>query len=146
SCSNPCFDPRGFNTPSAQQYLDYIYQHRFVRANYDWVVHPTLLFHLTAGANKQWINTEWNFWNKGFPAKLGITNVLPQGPFPNVQVPPFTPLGSGTGNGMGGGVALQSAESLTWVRGKHTFKFGAENSFYYDGGEGPGSSGVFNFN
>ena len=144
TCANPCFDPQGKGTPSAQQWQDNIFQHRFARLSYDWVATPAVLLHATLGANRQWQTTLFNSWGKGFPAKLGITNVLAEGAFPYIYIPPFTQVGA-NGNGVGGGTSFQLAESLSWVRGRHTLKFGGQHGRYFAGGEGPGTSGVFNF-
>jgi len=68
--------------------------------------------------------------DKDYPKQLGFPSIIPQTEFPSVQVSGLLSLGPSTGTFTDGnriGTVIQFADSVTWVRGKHNFKFGIED-------------------
>ena len=100
------------------------------RINYDFVITPTLLNHITIAGDGE-LNTGPNgTLGQGWDSKLGITGI----PADNGDFPAFS-FSGGTGSGVGYGRAYDAnfhamhyseIENLTWIRGKHTMKFGGE--------------------
>lgn len=84
----------------------------------------------------------------GITGKLGMQNA-PFDQFPNIGI------SGGFGTGIGGGTTAQQGEAgdvpsagITWVKGKHEFKFGGEFDKYHDAFNnwGATTSGNFSFN
>lgn len=99
------------------------------RLNHDYIFSPTVLNHLTLGADR-YVNPYKNSSvGKGWDQALGITGMLDDlGAFPNINFSGGTgsPTGMGlTSNGLGAMTRYSVNESLTWIRGRHTMKFGA---------------------
>ena len=143
-CSNPCFSPEDVGATSIR---DLDFNQSLARATYDWIVSPTVLLHLTAGVNRQGFIS--NFRHTGFmwAERLGLKGVLGNGPFPTIEMPPFIHLGN---RGLGTDDALQGTnlhytESLSLVRGRHNFKFGAEQRYLRTDHRRPTNSGRFFF-
>ena len=96
------------------------------RINYDWVIGPTMLFHMGAGISRQdqlLVNTETE--GAGWNEKLGIRGTE-NGPFPEIIIDPWNSYGRHQR-----GLATISTTylynpSLSWTKGKHSFKFGGE--------------------
>ena len=89
-----------------------------------------------------------NPWPNGYGMNTGVTNPL-YGGFPNVKI-------SGFSGGLGGGSTRTSrrgpqgdvdlVESVSYLRGKHVFKFGFEYlDMIYDGDSFTGAQGVASF-
>ncbi|MEP6716554.1 MAG: hypothetical protein ABJC09_13370, partial [Terriglobia bacterium] len=101
-----------------------------VRINHDYVIRPTLLNHVTIGLDREFNigpnGTDGQGWNQ----KLGITGI----PADNGAFPALTfSGGTAAPAAMGRGYDVRFfafdytfIENLTWIRGKHTMKFGAE--------------------
>jgi len=67
---------------------------------------------------------------KNYPEQLGFPSIILQTEFPSVQVSGMLSLGPSTGTFTAGnriGTVIQFADSVTWVKGKHNFKFGVED-------------------
>jgi hypothetical protein len=69
---------------------------------------------------------------QGFPAKIGLPNPLSD-TFPNIGI------GGAVTTGIGGGLhaslvsnAFMYSDTVTWLKGKHVFKFGGEFNRYQD--------------
>jgi hypothetical protein len=103
----------------------------YIRFGYDYTITPTMLNHLSLGYNRTNSknvgagvafghgDTDWN-------AKLGITGAS------GVMFPAITP-GEASTAGFGDNVdgdtidnGFRVADTLTWIHGKHDFKFGYE--------------------
>jgi len=112
-----------------------------IRLNYDRIVTPTLLFH--AGAGYQRVNFFDDAPYQGFdPAAFGLSGFLIHRQFPSITgmcvigVLPTTPcVGAGGMQNVGTSGQGQTHTyyekptynaNATWVRGNHTYKFGAE--------------------
>jgi hypothetical protein len=121
-----------------------------VRLNYDYMIHPNLLNHLTIGGDGMHNTAYTNTIGQGWDQKLGITG-LPADPgmFPNVSFSGGTasPLGVGGSNySRNISSRLSLNENLTWVLRRHTLKFGVDFiREKYANFEGGNASGAFGF-
>jgi hypothetical protein len=120
------------------------------RINHDYIFRPTLLNHFTAGVDR-YINPANNSSvGQGWDQKLGILGLPGDlGPFPQISFSGGTaaPLTMGlTNNSYSGQTRYSFDENLTWIRGRHTMKFGASH-WRYDVNSRTLSStaGAFNF-
>ncbi len=101
------------------------------RVNTDSIVRPSLLNHITLGVDRYANPYSNTSVGKGWDNALGITG-MPQdlGAFPQITFSGgtggATQMGL-TSNGLGAMTRYSLSESLTWVRGRHTFKFGASH-------------------
>ena len=96
------------------------------RINYDWIVGPTLLFHMGAGISRQdqlLVNeeTEGMGWND----QLGIRGTE-NGPFPEIIIDPWNSYGRHQRGLSTVSTTYLYNPSLSWTKGKHSFKFGGE--------------------
>ncbi len=120
------------------------------RVNYDYIIRPNLLNHLVLGGDGMNNKALTVGLGQGWDSKLGITG-LPNDPgmFPVVSYSGGTasPLGLG-GSNYSNNVSsrLDLNDSLTWILGRHSLKFGFNiiRERYKDF-EGGGSSGNFGF-
>ena len=84
-----------------------------------------------------------------WPGQLGYPSLIPNTEFPSTQISGILNLGPSTGNGTVGfrvGTVIQAADGLTWIKGKHTFKFGFEgHDSRYNQGIQVYPSGEFGF-
>jgi hypothetical protein len=131
-----------------------------VRASYDWTIRPVLLNHFAAGYNRFGNNNESVYVDQNWPAKIGVLNV-PGTHFPTLLFAgqPYQGGNIGSPNAASGGYGrLGSAnrggsfngstifqDDVTWVRGKHNFKFGFEHRRYYYNTRNKSGSGEFRF-
>jgi hypothetical protein len=136
------------------------YRSRWARLSHDYIFSPNLLNHVTLGFTR-----EGQFWanvsdSQGWPGKLGLKGVRtgPGDEFPIVAFSNgFATLGGGDSTdftttnpkSFGSQVnnAWQFSESLSWVRGNHSFKFGGEARWLQtNGADFNLSQGRFTFN
>jgi hypothetical protein len=144
------------------------------RLNYDYTIQPTLLLHVGAGyVNQHGPNDFTPAMDSFDPDTIGLKGTFKTGRFPsitnlcNAVVPagPSNPVGCGGAGGLvnlgpttsggspghtntGGIYSFRPTAntSLTWIRGNHTYKTGAEviiANFMY--AQDATASGVFNF-
>jgi len=98
------------------------------RANDDWVFTPTLLLHSTFGISRQ--RQHWNVpLQKGYGSKIGLPLTGDSDAFPvvNFSTDALTGWGMNQGKVDNGGqfnTTIQFSQQLSWVHGKHEFKFG----------------------
>lgn len=120
---------------------------RTFRMAEDWTVNNHTLNHLAFGFNR-FSNPNGITPTQGWPTRLGLTGVADRN-FPRIRV-------NGKGLSYGqygvGGYSISNSESfiltdtLSWLRGKHSYKFGAEiRRYHYNSREFFGESGRFNF-
>lgn len=114
--------------------LDQIYDQQDtswkVRISHDFVITPTLLNHLSVGGDYEYNAAPNGTRGQGWDTKLGITGI----PQDNGTFPALTfSGGSASPAAMGRGydpvfnaMDYTVVENLTWIRGKHTMKFGGE--------------------
>ncbi len=91
---------------------------------------PSLLNEFRAGFVRQKLTFLAPSYGKDYPQQLGFPTVIPQTLFPSVSISGMIATGPTTGTFTAGnriGTVIQFADSLSWIRGKHTFKFGVED-------------------
>jgi hypothetical protein len=107
------------------------------RLNYDWTISPTLLNSLRFGFNRQFQFLGSAEASQDWGTKLGLAGINPG--FPTIVFGSGAPSGGGTVTGATFTPLAQNqaiigpisntflfAESITWTRGKHNFKFGED--------------------
>ncbi|MBS1825599.1 MAG: carboxypeptidase regulatory-like domain-containing protein [Acidobacteria bacterium] len=123
------------------------------RLAYDWTIRPNLLNHFAGGYNRFGNINESVYVDQDWAAKVGVTNV-PGTHFPrlNFSGQPFQGGGIGAGGQLGSSSAGGSyngstilTDDMTYIRGKHNFKFGVDHRRYYQNNRNKSSSGQFNF-
>ena len=123
--------------------------HTYVyRANWDRVISPTLLNRVTFGHNNWWqIRASYNR-DQGWGSKIGLRNVpssdllFPQINFSNDYLNWGRSEWGGSGNYL-----WALTDDLTWVKAKHTWKFGfTVQQDHYDGYGWHTAAGTYNFN
>ena len=142
------------------------YRSRWIRLTHDYIITPSLLNHAALGFTR-----EGQFWNtlsadQGWPGKLGLSGVLTGkgDSFPIVNfagnysllggsdpasVASLTDPNGPNNKSIGSQVnnAWQLSESLSWMHGNHSFKFGGEARWLQtNGADFFLSQGRFNFN
>ncbi|HXP86311.1 MAG TPA: TonB-dependent receptor [Bryobacteraceae bacterium] len=130
------------------------------RLNYDYSLTPTLLLHLGGGYRSNYfftpsVNEEGALPNYNAQTQLGLNGGTSHTFFPAISglctgaggFTPYSCTGQGGMQNIGGearGYAITQAPSfntsLTWVKGNHTFKYGAE--FRIEGYPAPSISGT----
>ncbi len=123
---------------------------RTVRLNYDYIARGNLLNHVTIGADRYRNRTQQLSQFQGWNQKLGMQGILwDQGAFPSIGFsggvaspralggPDFSTNASGR---------LTITDTLSWIKGRHSFKFGGNYwPEYANAREGYLSSGNFAF-
>lgn len=110
----------GYNTPEIDEGLTFAHNYVFT---------PALLNEFRAGFNEQHTSETQSYSTTALLAQTGITAV-PQpdtqwSEAPQVLINGF--MSTGAGNpGTQRGQIIQALDNLTWTKGKHTFKFGAD--------------------
>ena len=136
------------------------YRSRWVRLTHDYIVSPNVLNHLAIGFTR-----EGQFWaalsaDQDWPNKLGLKGVntgkgnsFPIVTFNNGNMTlggsDITNLTDANNKSVGSQVnnAWQLSESVSWIRGKHSFKFGGEARWLQtNGADFVLSQGRFNYN
>ena len=120
----------------------------FFRANWDWVISPTLLNHF--GWGYQWYDKR----NNGLPggltnADVGIPGISPDAfGLPSMNIDGYAPLGNSSLSPEGTlDVTHVFTDTMSWIRGRHQVTFGGE---FWDSeftrNDRRGEAGIFNFN
>ena len=110
----------GYNTPEIDEGLTFAH---------NYVFRPNLLNEFRAGFNEQHTSETQSYSTTELLAQTGITAV-PQpnteySAAPQVLINGF--MSTGAGNpGVQRGQIIQALDNVTWTKGKHTFKFGAD--------------------
>lgn len=126
------------------------------RKNYNFAVgethtfSPALLNEFRASFVRQLLTFLAPSYGKNYPQQLGFPSIIPQTLFPSIATSGMLSLGPTTGTFTAGnriGTVIQLADSVTWIHGKHSFKFGFEDHVtrYNQLGQ-IYPSGNFNFN
>ncbi|MBC7928500.1 MAG: TonB-dependent receptor [Bryobacteraceae bacterium] len=123
---------------------------RWLRLNHDYLFGPTVLNNLRAGYTREpqvWSRTTSG---QGYLQQLGLTGVNPPGDIlPRIMLGDgLTSWGDQTKNtGKQVNNTLQIADTLSWVRGNHSFKFGGDGRWMQTNGADPANQqGRFFFN
>ena len=99
------------------------YPIKIFRFSYDTVIRPTLLNHVVFGFNRHTYKGESSTWNQGIPAANGLKGVPQDGGMPQFNL--FGTVGGG-GNSSQVNTNYYVQDNMTWLKGKHTVKFGYE--------------------
>jgi len=122
-----------------------------LRLGYLYTITPTVINHLALGYNNFNNSNSSLTLDKGWPGKIGLTGVA-ETTFPEItftgspaQGGKLTELGrSNAGVEPNGSYIL--SDDLTWVHGKHSFKFGTEvRAYFYFQDMRGNTSGTFTF-
>lgn len=120
------------------------------RVNYDFIVRSNLLNHVTVGVDRYRNKTQQISQFEGWNQKLGINGIIgDQGAFPVVSfsggvASPRSLGGPDFSTNASGRITL--AETITWIKGQHSFKLGGNFwPEYANAHEGYLSSGQFTF-
>jgi hypothetical protein len=109
---------------------------------FTYVFSPTVTNELRAGLNR--VSIVFAQDDKANPADFGITS--PASVFPNINVPGSLRFGGIDGFPQGrGDTTFQYSDSLSWVRGKHALKFGADFRRFRNNNYAGGTGGTINF-
>jgi hypothetical protein len=109
---------------------------------YTHVFSPMITNELRAGLNR--VSIVFTPDDKANPADFGIAS--PSSVFPNINVPGSLRFGGIDGFPQGrGDTTFQYSDSLSWVRGKHALKFGADFRRFRNNGFAGGTGGTINF-
>ncbi len=94
------------------------------RINYDWTISPTLLNSFRVGFNRQFQYLASVEASQDWGTKLGISGLTPG--FPTVNFGQFTALAQN--QAIIGPISntFLYADSVSWTKGKHNFKFGED--------------------
>jgi hypothetical protein len=133
--------------------LNNMYHSRWARASDDWVLSPTLLNHLTLGFTRE--AQIWNSMaaNEDWPNKIGLkgVNTGSGNAFPYVTFNDgYNTWGSTNGTktvGQQVNNVWQLDDSVAWIHGSHSFKFGGEGRWLQtNGADFFGTQGNFAYN
>jgi hypothetical protein len=122
--------PSNFSTALSNGLVNGQYPEDY-RGNYDWMISPTKLLHITFG-NSQTIQLWNNPYQNGWGSKFGFTGLTAQAdatPYISFATDSFTYWGMNQGKVNNGGqfnYTYQYAGQFTWVKGKHEYKFGVD--------------------
>ena len=138
-------DPNG--GPFSRARLQWVSSH-YVRLAHDYTLSPTMMNHVMAAYNRQLNPSTSKHVEENGAAALGLKGIAgfnyPQiGGLTGDRVS-FPTLGY-TANDIGGATAYQLVDTFSWIRGKHSFKFGFDyrwNGLNWRVGSGPAE---FNF-
>ena len=121
---------------------------RYFRVSDDQVITPSLVNHFLAGFSRRFRGEISNTLGQGYPTKLGLTGVQ------NTTLPcfifegdPYQNALNNCGDSQFADNVFQYSDSVSWVKGKHEFKFGGEVRFLqFNVRRLTQSSGEFDFN
>lgn len=92
-------------------------------------ISPTILNELRVSFVRQHLTYVAPSVGGGWPRQLGFPSIIPDTEFPSVAISGMISTGntSPPSDGVRVGTVIQVADGVTWVRGRHTFKFGFES-------------------
>ena len=100
---------------------------RYTRLSHDYIFTPTLLNHFLVGFSRRWRGELSNGIGKNYPAEIGLTGVQDT-TFPCIQFnsSPYYQVLNNCGDSQFADNVFQVDDAVSWVKGKHEFKFGGE--------------------
>jgi len=128
-----------------------IFPERVFRLNYDWFVRPNLVQHLGLGVNRSVEFGNRDNLDKDWAAAIGLKGTQDIGGMPRFNFgggaasflsSGYQSLGTNGGSDSNAENGYVIVDSVTWTKGKHTIKFGAdirrnqENMTFQGGGNG----------
>ena len=94
-----------------------------------YIFSPRVVNEFRANITRQSLDFIHPSFDKGWPAKLGFPEIIPQDAFPPIQIAGMLAIGSARG-GFAGGFrkhhTVQFTDSVTFIHGRHTFKAGID--------------------
>jgi hypothetical protein len=151
---NPTLSPNSLTLPSDTNNAD----HQQLVASHTWTIKPNLLNELRGGYSYAEGRTEFPFDGRAFTNGLNLRDIQRDIFFnglPNFGIDQYTGFSKGR-PGFSISKNIQFIDNLTWIKGKHTFKFGgdirnlqAESALGFTTGNNYGDfshSGVFSGN
>lgn len=140
----------GYTNPLEGSQSPKLIHDRTGRINWDYIIRPNLLSHLTLGIDRYNNKTQELTQYQGWDQKLGIQgNLWDEGAFPYITfsggtAAPQTFGGNNDSQNANGRYTI--TENLTWVKGRHSMKFGGSYwPEYATDKEAGTSSGSFSF-
>ncbi len=121
---NPTFSPNNLTLPSDTNNND----HQQLVASHTWTIRPTLLNELRGGYSYAESRTDFPFDGRAFTNSLNLADIQRDIFFnglPNFSIDQYTGFNKGR-PGFGISKNIQFIDNLTWIKGKHTFKFGGD--------------------
>lgn len=115
------------------------------RISEDWIVKPTLINHFSFGITRQLQLLGGPEFGQPWAEKVGIKNVPNNGPFPAIFIYPFDSWGQNQEELLTNSNTWMWADSLTWIKGKHNFKFGVDFRKYQNNQAVPTQTGYYTF-
>lgn len=114
-----------------------------VRLGYDWSISPTLLNHFGVGYNRQHQLLVAPETTVNWGQKLGISGI--NNGFPGISYGSFTALAQNQDRIEPVSNTFLYADSLSWTKGRHNMKFGADFRKLQHQGRYPSRSAAFGF-
>ncbi len=120
--ASPPSSPSALSGAFSQPEVDYA-----ISAGYTFILSPTVVNELRGGAAGNHYATTFGIQASTIASELGLTgySVPPGDAVPNVVLAGYQGTG-GTASSLGANRSLQLIDTLTWTKGKHTLKFGAD--------------------
>jgi hypothetical protein len=120
------------------------------RFSHDYTITPRMVNHFSAGLNRDFEGTGTTSIGEGWDAKLGITgvgNVNAAFPFINFgSAVDYGPSLSGEAHAVQGEQSMIFTDTLSWVKGKHSLRFGGDfRKYQYNGNVLHREHGSFTF-
>lgn len=130
--------------PPVASTRDSVFSQNNVRLSYDWVVTPSVVNHAAAGFNRQNQTLRAPEQGGDWASKVGFRGV-PNGAMVGVNFGPLTALAQNQEFFTTISNTWLFTDSVSWVKGKHSFKFGGEirklqNNFLF-----PSTTGNYSF-
>jgi carboxypeptidase family protein/TonB-dependent receptor-like protein len=120
------------------------------RFSYDYTVTPRIVNHFSAGLNRDFEGIGTTSIGQGWDAKLGITgvgNVNAAFPFINFgSAVDYGPSLGGEAHALQGEQSIIFTDTVSWVKGKHSLRFGVDfRKYQYNGNVLNREQGSFTF-
>jgi hypothetical protein len=119
-------DNRGspFTGPLSSTYIG-VQRQKVGRINHTYIFSPTLINHLTAGCNRNYIPYYTGGRGSGFAARWGIAGI-PQDNTPALTFSGYTGLGGADPGQIVAETSWTMADFASWTHGRHTLKAGLD--------------------
>lgn len=121
---NPTLSPNNLTLPSDTNNTD----HQQLVASHTWTIRPNLFNELRGGYSYAESRTDFPFDGRAFTNSLNLKDIQKDIFFnglPNFSIDQYTGFSKGR-PGFSISKNIQFIDNLTWIKGKHTFKFGGD--------------------
>lgn len=113
---------------------------------YTRIISPTVLNDFKVGAMRKILFFNAEDVGKDYPDKLGLPSVFPRNIFPGVTIAGIIPLGYAFASGYRAESTFTGSDDLTIIKGRHTIKLGASETWLrLNWLQGGSVSGTFSF-